>query len=135
MPFLNSAYPASILWMECAAYITAHLRLQFIISVWEKAKSIWVFITILEKICIQIESKEALAFDWSHTTGGKLCKGSIVTAQYYDPQSSPYLICYYWRCQMEFRVPTCALPISPLCLECCVDIKLFKNSASGFGGI
>lgn len=63
MPFLNSAYPANVLWLLCEAYIAASLWLQSIILVWGEKKSIWVFITIVEKICVQIESKEALAFD------------------------------------------------------------------------
>lgn len=36
------------------------------------------FITIMENNCIQLESKEALAFDKSHTTGDELDKGLIV---------------------------------------------------------
>lgn len=76
VPFLSSAYPAAVHWVGYAALIAAHLRMPFIVLACGEEKSIWVFITIVEKSCIQLESKEAS--DKSHTTGDELDKGLIV---------------------------------------------------------
>lgn len=49
----------------CGVQLTSQLACGYSPLFWfgGEKKSIWVFITIVEKICIQIESNEALAFD------------------------------------------------------------------------